>query len=1005
MIYNLKKFSLSTVRIFREVAFILVLICVTIGAIPTTAWAVNGKNYISENYVKNAFRLSAGGRSATLVASSTDHKGVLRALLDLQGDIGKVTGHQPDVIYDNIPSQKELVIIGTIGKSSLIDRLVKNGKLNISAIKGKWENFLLQVIDNPFPGVTKAFVIAGSDKRGTIYGLYDVSSSIGVSPWHYWADVPPKNHTSLYIKSGRYSEGPSVKYRGIFINDEDPDLTRWVRENFGTVKPSVDPPVRAGVANYGHEFYARVFELLLRIKANYLWPAMWSNAFNEDDAENPKLADEYGIVMGTSHQEPMLRSQQEWDRRYIRTLGTWDYTKHADTLAKFWREGIRRNKGYESVITMGLRGANDTEMKGSLADNIAMVERIASTQQKIIKDEYGAAADEVPQVWCLYKEIMEYYNNGMRVPDNITLLWADDNWGNIRRLPDAKERLRAGGAGVYYHFDYHGDPRSYEWINTNPLAKIWDQMSLAKQYGADKIWIVNVGHFKGYELPMQYFMDLAWDTKYWTSDKIHAYTTQWAAKQFGSQHAGEIADILNKYTKYNGRRKPESLTSSTYSLVNYNEAEKVVADYIQLQKKAEQLYAKMPENLRDAYYQIVLFPVKACAQLYEMYLAAGKNELYAKQQRASANAMAARTRQFFQKDSLLMNEYNHVYAGGRWSHFMDETHIGYTTWSPPRKNNLDAIKLKHLQIPDAAAMGVALEGGENSWPEHKDDAILPAFDNYSNSRHYLEIFNKGRSSFKYTISTNANWLKISNTSGTVDSLDQRIWLSLNAAALPKGKAESTLTITGTGQPVTVKVSYAALQTSIAKPGSFVESGGVIAIEAAHFAKNVSSGTREWKEIEDYGLTLSGMRATAPANTAAAVPGKNAPHLEYPLYLTSADTAEITLITSPLLNVMPDRDIRIAVSFDDETPVYMVNVPDKFKVHWSNPAWAQTVVKQARQTKTTLKIKSPGNHTLKVWLIDPGVVLEKIIVNTGGLRPSYLGPPESTRITSAIAKKG
>ncbi|PJJ80021.1 glycosyl hydrolase 115 family protein [Mucilaginibacter auburnensis] len=997
MIYNLKIFSKNPVRAFRQAAFILVLICATIGAIPTAAWALNGKNYISESYVKNAFKLSAGGRSATIVASSTDHKGVLRALLDLQGDIGKVTDHQPAVLYDKVPSQKELIIVGTIGKSALIDRLVKSGKLNVSAIKGKWENFLLQVIDDPFPGVTKAFVIAGSDKRGTIYGLYDVSSSIGVSPWHYWADVPPKKHTNLYIKSGRYSEGPSVKYRGIFINDEDPDLTRWVRENFGTVKPSTNPPVRAGVANYGHEFYAKVFELLLRIKANYLWPAMWSNAFNEDDAENPKLADEFGIVMGTSHQEPMLRSQQEWDRRYIRTLGNWDYTKHADTLAKFWREGISRNKGYESVITMGLRGANDTEMKGSLTDNIAMVEGIASTQQNIIKDEYGAAASNVPQVWCLYKEIMEYYNNGMRVPDNITLLWADDNWGNIRRLPDAKERLRAGGAGVYYHFDYHGDPRSYEWINTNPIAKIWDQMSLAKQYGADKIWIVNVGHFKGYELPMQYFMDLAWDTNYWTSDKIHAYTTQWAANQFGSQYAGDIADILNKYTKYNGRRKPESLTSSTYSLINYNEAENVVSDYVQLQKKAEQLYVKMPENLRDAYYQIVLFPVKACAQLYEMYLAAAKNELYAKQQRASANEMAARTRLFFQKDSLLMNEYNHVYAGGRWNHFMDETHIGYTTWSPPRKNSLDAIKLKELQVPQAATMGVALEGNENSWAEHTEQTVLPAFDNYNNTNHYLELFNKGRLPFNYTISSNVNWLNISNISGSVDSLDKRILFSLNKFALPKANAEGIVTISGTGQPVNVKVNYVALQTSMAKPGSFVESGGVIAIEAAHFAKNVPSGAREWKEIEDYGLTLSGMRATAPANAPAAVPGKNAPCLEYPLYLTSTDTAEITLITSPLLNVMPDRDIRIAVSFDDEAPIYMVNVPDKFKVHWSNPAWAQTVVKQARQVKTTLKIKSRGNHTLKVWLIDPGVVLEKIIVNTGGLKPSYLGPPESVSV--------
>jgi hypothetical protein len=983
-LYKRSKFSIKAFFIF----FVTLL--------PLGAWAVNGINYVSETYTKSAFKLSANGKSTPILASSTDYKGVLRALNDLQNDIGKVTGYKPNVIYDKLSLQNEIVIVGTLGKSQVIDKLVKSGKLNVSSIKGKWEHFLLQVVDNPMPGVAKAFVIAGSDKRGTIYGLYDVSLSIGISPWHFWADVPPKSHSSLYIKSGKYTEGPSVKYRGIFINDEDPDLTKWVRDNFGNVKSSTNPPIRAGVANYGREFYAKVFELLLRLKANYLWPAMWSNAFNEDDAENPRLADEYGIVMGTSHQEPMLRSQQEWDRRYIRTLGNWNYRKHADTLAKFWRDGIRRNKGYESIVTMGLRGANDSEMEGSLEENITMVENIASTQQKIIRDEYGSAAADVPQLWCLYKEIMEYYNNGMRVPDNITLLWADDNWGNIRRLPDGKERLRSGGAGVYYHFDYHGDPRSYEWINTNPIAKIWDQMSLAKQYGADRIWIVNVGHLKGYELPMQYFMDLAWDTQHWTGANLHAYTRQWAAKQFGNAYADEAADILNKYTKYNGRRKPESLTPSTYSLIHYNEAENVVKDYNQLEKRAQALYDKMPSNLKDAFYQIVLLPVTACAQVNELYLAAAKNELYARQQRASANAMASKTRMLFQKDSLLMDYYNHVYAGGRWNHFMDETHIGYTTWAPPRKNSLNAVKLTELPIPQKAAMGVALESSELSWPGNNAEAALPAFDSYSNSRHYLEIFNKGKLPFQYNISTNVSWLNTANQSGLVDSVDQRIWLSLNKAALPKTNAEGTITISGGGSSVTVKVNFFKPVLNAAAPKSFMESGGLIAIEAAHFSKNTAQGNREWKEIEDYGLTLSGMRATAPANAAPAVPGKDAPYLEYPLYLTSKDTAEITLITSPQLNVMPGRDIKLAVSLDNQAPVYVVNVPDKFKVHWSNPAWAQTVVKQARQSKTTLQIKSPGNHTLKVWMIDPGVVLEKIIVNTGGLKPSYLGPPESAR---------
>jgi hypothetical protein len=962
--------------------------------LPISAWAIGGESYISTTNGKGSFTLSASGKSSSLFISSNDYPGVIRALKDLKTDIGKVTGTEPSIEYDKIPSQKEVVIVGTIGKSNVIDQLVKNGKIDVKGIKGKWENFLIQVVNKPLPGIDKALVIVGSDKRGTIYGIYDVSEQIGVSPWYFWADVPVSHKDALFVKPGIYIEGPSVKYRGIFINDEAPALTGWVKMKYGMAKPSQNPPVGGNVVNYGHEFYATIFEVLLRMKANYLWPAMWSNAFNEDDPENSRLADEYGIVMGTSHQEPMIRSQQEWDRRYIRTLGHWNYVKHSDTLENFWREGIRRNKNYESVITMGLRGANDTEMGGDLKDNISMVEKIVKNQQKIISEEMNSNLNEVPQTWCLYKEIMEYYNNGMRVPDNITLLWADDNWGNIRRLPDAQERKRSGGAGVYYHFDYHGDPRSYEWLNTNPLPKIWDQMSLAKQYGADRIWVVNVGHFKGYELPMEYFMSLGWNTDRWNNSNINEYTRLWAAREFGQEYAAEIADILVKYGKYNGRRKPESLTASTYSVTNYNEFETVVTDYNKIKASAEAIYDKLPKEKRDAFYQIVLFPVKACALVNELYYSAARNDLYARQKRASANAMAAQTRSLFQEDTALMTYYNHVYADGRWNHFMDQTHLGYTDWMPPRRNSMNAIKLSELQVPDSAMMGVALEGKEQSWPGATENAVLPEFDVFSNRKHYLEVFNKGKIPFDYTITTTVPWLTVSDAKGTVGDKDKRVWLQLNEQQLPKGKSEGIIQISGAGSQVSIKVALFNPADDKEKLKGFIESSGYISIEPEHYSKNIESGDRKWIKVEDYGRTLSGMRATAPANAPAATPSKDAPCLEYPLYLFSTDTAQITLLTSNLLNFMPGRDIKIAVSFDDGEPQFITNVPDKFKVHWSNPAWATTVVTHARSCQATLKIPKGGYHTLKVWMIDPGVVIQKILVNTGGLKPSYLGPVES-----------
>jgi hypothetical protein len=551
---------------------------------------IDTTSFVTTTRGENYFILSASGRSAPMCISSEDWPGVKRALRDLQTDIEKVTGALPHLYLDTLPglkqklvyvksdnnpgiqkpgigklssipdiveksfdikhlaSEKQVVIAGTIGKSPMIEELISEGRINVSDISGKWECFVIQVVNHPVAGIDRALVIAGSDKRGTIYGIYEVSAQIGVSPWYWWADVPVTHQSELYVLPGRRTWGePSVKYRGLFLNDEAPALTNWVAHTFGMIPPSENPPIHEGVANYGHEFYEKIFELLLRIRGNYLWPAMWNNAFNEDDPENARLADEYGIVMGTSHQEPMLRAQKEWDRRYLNTLGRWNYVTHKDTLEKFWREGIRRNKDYESIITIGLRGANDTEMMpGGPEANIPFLEKIVDVQRKMINEEINPDITKVPQLWCLYKEVQEYYNAGMRVPDDVTLLWAEDNWGNIRRLPSREERNRQGGAGIYYHFDYHGGPRSYQWINTNPTPKIWDQMTLAKQYGADRIWIVNVGHFKGYEFPLEYFMSLGWNTDMHSNDNLMEYTRFWAKKQFGPEYAGEIAEIISK---------------------------------------------------------------------------------------------------------------------------------------------------------------------------------------------------------------------------------------------------------------------------------------------------------------------------------------------------------------------------------------------------------------------------------------------------------------------------
>lgn len=947
------------------------------------SFALGNAPYVDTVKAMDSFAIVQGALAAPIWVDANDFPGVLRAVNDLQKDVNRVTDRTPAISRATNAPGAEAIIIGTIGRNSVIDKLIRDHRIDVAEIAGRWESFLVQVVPNPAPGVSSALVIAGSDKRGAIYGIYDLSEQIGVSPWYYWSDVPVAHRAALFAKPGRQVQGPpSVKYRGLFLNDENPDLTQWVREKYGTVPVSGGQPT----ANYGRGFYTNLFELMLRLKANYLWPAMWNNRFNEDDPETPRLADEYGIVMGTTHQEPMLRAQKEWDwgTNYGRLYRNWNYSvaPQQPVLQQFWREGVRRNRSFESIFTLGLRTENDS----GAPIGRDLTGEIVQVQRKILAEEVNPDLTQVPQLWCLYKEVQDYYNDGLRVPDDVTLLWAEDNWGNIRRLPTAEERRRPGGAGIYYHFDYHGGPRSYQWLNTSPISKIWDQMSLAKQYGADRIWIVNVGHFKGYELPLEYFLSLAWNTDRWTSTNLDEFTRLWAAREFGATRAADIADILAKYTKYNGRRKPELLEAGTYSLENYQEAGRVVAEFQAITAKSEEIYKALPAEMRDAFYQLVLFPVQASAQLNEMYFAANQNAVYARQGRASANDKAADCRALFQAETNLMAYYNHTFANGKWDHFMDQPFIGYTTWAEPQQgNNLGAIKLATVSAPENADMGAAWEGSGDS---------LPQFDNFNQQRHYLDVFNKGKAPFDFTVSAKEPWIKLSETGGRVDK-DTRLWISVDWGKAPKGTSAGTVSVTGVATNFMVKVAaYNPVEVTRESLKGFVEGEGFVSIEPEHFTRATDAGSSRWIKIEDYGRTLSGMRATGPVDAPELSPGKDSPCLEYRMYLHSTGDAEAVTIAAPTLNFVPGRGLRFAISFDDAPPQTVTLVPEKYSAQNGNRDWEASVRDNARTVRTKFTLATPGYHTLKIWMIDPGVVLEKLVVDLGGLKPSYLGPPES-----------
>jgi hypothetical protein len=731
----------------------------------------------------------------------------------------------------------------------MIDRIIRDGKIAVQELKGKNEKYIITTVLNPAENIDKALVIAGSDQRGTIFGIYELSSQIGVSPWYYWADVPVVKQDNLYAKPGSYTDGePAVRYRGIFLNDEAPALSGWSKVTFG---------------GFNHLFYEKVFELILRLKGNFLWPAMWGSAFYDDDPLNGTLADEYGIVIGTSHHEPLGRAHDEW-RRYGKG-GAWNYDKNPEALQKFWSEGMERMKNFETIVTVAMRGDGDEPM--SEESNVALLQKIVKDQRNIIAKVTGKKAEATPQVWALYKEVQDYYDNGMRVPDDITLLLCDDNWGNVRKLPDLNAPKRKGGYGMYYHFDYVGGPRNSKWINISPIQRVWEQMNLTYQYGVDRIWVVNVGDLKPMEYPISFFLDMAWNPNRFNADNLLLHTEEWCAKQFGEKYAKESARMINLYPKYNRRVTPEMLNEKTYSLENYNEFEQVTNDYKDLALEALRLYNLIDTKYRDAFDQLVLFPINACSNLYEMYYAVAKNRYYAAKNDIRANAWADKAKTCFERDSLLTIHYNQQIAGGKWAHIMDQTRIGYTYWQQPEKN------------------------------------VMP------------------------------------------------------------------------------KVEYVA---ATSKSPLFIEKDGYVSMEAEHYSRLQNGKAITWKVIPDFGRTLSGI-TTFPVTVA---PVSDDPvYLEYDIDLQSAGKFQLHVYLAPTLNFNANKGLRYAVSFDGGEE-QIVNFNGNYRGELGQ--WqAEHII----QSVTSHELSS-GKHVLRFRILEPGIVLQKMVLDTGGLKPSYLGAPES-----------
>jgi hypothetical protein len=840
---------------------------------------VFAQSFVANKKAAGSLVIADASETAVIYVSTADYFLVQKAALFLQQDIEAVTGKKPEIVNTLPKSVKNIIILGSTDKSPVIAQLTASKKIAVDKIKDKWDAYMVKSVAAPVAGIGNALVITGGNKRGVAYGVFELSRQMGVSPWYWWADVPVKKHDAVYIKPATtISDAPKVKYRGLFINDEAPAFSGWTKEKFGGVN---------------HLVYEKIFELILRNKGNYLWPAMWGNAFNDDDTLNPVLADNYGVVMGTSHHEPMLRAQQEW-KRYGK--GRWDYDSNEVVLKDFWRKGIQNMGTHESIVTVGMRGDGDMPMTRGTAT--ALLERIVKDQRQILEDVTKKPASETPQLWALYKEVQDYYDKGMRVPDDVTLLLCDDNWGNIRKLPRLTDKPRKGGYGIYYHFDYVGGPRNYKWLNTNPLPRVWEQMHLAYEYNVRDIWIVNVGDIKPMEFPISFWFDYAWNPEKIGADDIKKWSVNWAAEQFGPEHAAEIADILAKYGKYNGRRKPELLDDKTYSYDNYEEAHKVTMEYNSLADEVEILNTKIPAEYRPAFFQLVMHPVKACANLQQLYTSVVLNRVYAAKKDPYTNSMADMVVKLYEKDSLLSVQYNTL-NNGKWSHMMDQTHIGYTYWQQPPRNRMPAVQ--RLETSPVKPEPAVVRSEEPATTE----SMIPA---------------------------------------------------------------------------------------TARGYAFFEKNGYVSIDATHFSRVINSTAVKWKILPDLGRTGSSI-SPFPVTAATQKPGGSSPHLEYDVYINKADSIKVQCYFSPTLNFHNDEGIRYGVSIDNEQPqIISINKEDNNQRTWEGWVANSILIKNSIHPSATA-----GKHSVKIWMVDPAMVLQKIVLDMGGVKPSYLGPPETAKL--------
>lgn len=929
---------------------------------------------------KMAFRLAQAGQAAPIFVAAADAEVVRIAAQCLASDVASVTGTKPTVSTQLPGVADYAVFMGTLGQNPLIDKLVATHKIDVAALRGKWESYTVLTVENPVRGIKHGLVLVGSDRRGTAYAAFTLSEALGVSPWQWWADVRPAPQAALWVRAGAHQQAsPAVKYRGVFLNDEDWGLQPWAAKTF---EPETN--------DIGPKTYAKVCELLLRLRANYLWPAMHPSTkpFNFYPG-NKVVADQYAIVMGASHHEPMLRNTYEYDEK---VLGPWNYAHNRDNIYHFWDQRVIENGKYENLYTVGMRGLNDSEMPGenTTAAKIKVLEQVFADQRQMLAKHVNPDVTKVPQVFVPYKEVLNLYRSGLKVPDDISLMWVDDNHGYIRQLSTPAEQQRSGGSGVYYHLSYWGEPEDYLWLSTTAPALVWEEMTKAYDYQSRTVWLVNVGDLKPAEIDTEFFMRLAWDVEQFRDFKQLDYLRAWAGRTFGAARGPAIGQVLDTYYRLNSAVRPELLqpAQTGFSAVAYgDEAQQRLDALAQLVRQTNALYDQTEPRLKDAFYELVAYPVRAASLMNSKTLQAERSRLYAAQGRASANRYAAEAEAAFAQIKQETDFYNTQVANGKWNHIM--------SYQPRDRAAYQMPPVGHVVPGAGAGLGVAVEG---SAAVVADKAALPPFVVGTAERHFFDVFNTGSPPLAWQATASAPWIQLSQTSGTTAD-DARIWVSIDWAHAPAGATlVGTVAVRGAGGSRVIDVS-AERPAGLAGFQGFIEENGAVAIEAAHFSRARPGAAAAWRVVPGLGRqgdAVTPLPATAPSLDTTAAALRQAPRLEYDLQIFTPGAVAITAFCRPTHTIHAGRGLRYAIALNDEKP-RIVNLESE---EYSK-VWAGNILRTAALGQSEDRVTTPGRQVLKIWMVDPGVVIDKLVLSTRPLTPSFLGPPETAYPAAAL----